>query len=87
MKYFIEISTKDNRLIRLCILDDINNKLYSELYKYTFPKDAEIFSKFAMKYKEKYHPTSDKEGWGIYKYEEEYARQGIKYNDPVLLLY
>ena len=40
-----------------------------------------------MKYKEKYHPTSDIEGWGIYKYDEEYARQGIKYNDPVLLLY
>lgn len=81
-KYFIEISTKDNRSIKICILGDEQQRLYYNLNIFSNPKEVTQFYKFAFKYRENY-PDNSNIGWEIFNPIEEYLRQGINFDDPV----
>ena len=81
-KYFMEISTKDNRTIKICIIGDEQQKLYYNLNIFSNPKEVTQFYKFAFKYRETY-PENSNIGWDIYNPLDEYLRQGINFDDNV----
>lgn len=76
-KYFLEITTKDNRFFKFYLLKDDQQKIYQHLLKYDSPKDISIYYKFALKYRE-FHPVNNN-GWDVYDALTEYKRQGLNF--------
>jgi hypothetical protein len=72
--FLLEISTKDNRLLRL-VCDNNAKRLYGSLALLTNPKDVNNFTLPAIRYRE-YHPVNN-DGWSLYDPLTEFNRQGV----------
>lgn len=72
-KYNIEIFTKDNRNLKLTILNS-SKQLYGELAVMCNPTDISGFYQYSIKYRE-FHPVNE-DGWKIYNFMSEFTRQG-----------
>jgi hypothetical protein len=81
-KYYLDITTKDNRTIKFFVKDE-NLKLFNFLVIYSNPKDPNLYYKFAYKYK--LNCSKNYSSWEIYDPIEEFKRQGVDLEDSVLL--
>ena len=77
-KYFLEIGTIDQRILKLTVLSE-NKDLFLNLHKIINPLEFMDILRYPIKFKQNHKIKND--GWKIYKLKKEFKRQGLKIFD------
>lgn len=85
-KYNIEITTKDNRQLKLIIVND-DFKLFLIIQKFACPENPRNYSFFAKKFCDIYKYKIQIDGWRVYNLETEFLRQKVDFLHKVKLLF
>jgi len=87
-KPLIEITTKDNRNFKFCLLDSNENKILNILQSHCFPQDQYTYGDFAREYKKKISKNNIyREGWNIFDIKKEFKRQNIDFLTDVIFFF
>ena len=77
MKYVIEITSKDGRLIEIAFPQNQRDSIYYRIYDLLHARETQNYTSFAIKYNNASKYEESENGWNLYNPIKEYERQGL----------